>query len=292
MGTRVFMAKQVVTMNPAQPFATHVAVRDGRILAVGGAADMADLGPTAADDRFASKVILPGFVEGHSHLHEGDAWRDPYLGFFDRRSPDGTVVPGLKSIEAAVERLRTASSGSNNAITAWGFDPIYFRGRRMNFADLDAVSRDLPVVVTHASGHIMNLNSAALRQAGLTRDTDLDGLVRDGQGELTGELLGPEAMGHIRRVVVPDAFGRRPGCRRDAALRTIGAIGRGHHRDRFGQRHVGCDRRHLSGGGCVAPSSRCAWCRPWPPGSSACRRASPGCRPYSGPARNPSISAW
>ena len=70
------------------PFST------GASWAVGGAAEMADLGPIEHDDRFAGKVLLPGFVEGHSHLHEGAAWRDPYLGFFDRRSPDGTVVPG------------------------------------------------------------------------------------------------------------------------------------------------------------------------------------------------------
>ena len=207
---RVFAARRVVTMNPAQPFATHVAVRDGRILGVGAAAEMNDLGPAERDDRFADKVILPGFVEGHSHLHEGAAWRDPYIGFFDRRAPDGHVVPGLKSLEAVVERLReVAADAAAGALTAWGFDPIYFRGRRMVAADLDAVSRDRPVVVTHASGHIMNVNSAALQLAGLGRDTDLDGLVRDEAGELTGELLGPDVMGHIRRTVIPDMFSRR-----------------------------------------------------------------------------------
>jgi predicted amidohydrolase YtcJ len=206
---RVFVARRVLTMNPAQPVATHVAVCDGRILGVGGAEEMADLGPVETDDRFAGKVILPGFVEGHSHLHEGAAWRDPYLGFFDRRAPDGRIAPGLKSIEEAVAQLRAVASGSNGAITAWGFDPIYFRGRRMNLADLDAVSQDRPVVITHASGHIMNVNTLALRQAGLDATTDLDGLVRDAAGAPTGELLGPEVMGHIRRTVIPDAFSRR-----------------------------------------------------------------------------------
>ena len=95
---RVFQAARIVTMNPALPFATHVAVRDGRILAVGDAGTMAGLGAVESDDRFAAKILLPGFVEGHSHLHEGAAWRDPYLGFFDRRAPDGSIAPGLKSI--------------------------------------------------------------------------------------------------------------------------------------------------------------------------------------------------
>ena len=206
--TRILVARRVLTMNPAQPEATHVAVRDGRILAVGGAAEMADLGPATLDERFAAAVILPGFVEGHSHLHEGAAWRDPYLGFFDRRAPDGTMVAGLRSIEAVVARL-LALPPDEAPLTAWGFDPIYFRGRRMVLADLDAVSPTRPIVVTHASGHIMNVNTAALRLAGLSADTDLDGLVRDAAGEPTGELLGPEAMGHIRRTVIPDMFSRR-----------------------------------------------------------------------------------
>lgn len=209
---QVFVARRVITMNPAQPFATHVAVRDGRILAIGGLDEIGDLGPVELDTRFADSVVLPGFVEGHSHLFEGAVWRDPYVGFFDRRAPDGRVVPGLKSIDAVVARLRevAAETASSDApITAWGFDPIYFGGRRMNLADLDAVSRERPVVITHASIHIMNVNSKAMALAGLDASTDLDGLVRGLQGEPTGELLGPEAMGHIRRRVVADAFGRK-----------------------------------------------------------------------------------
>jgi predicted amidohydrolase YtcJ len=221
---RVFVAKRVITMNPAQKFATHVAVRDGRILAVGGAEEVADLGPIELDTRFQDSVILPGFVEGHSHLFEGAVWRDPYVGFFDRRAPDGRVVKGLKSIEAVVERLReVAAEGGDSAITAWGFDPIYFGGRRMNLADLDAVSRERPVVITHASIHIMNVNSRAMELAGLDQATDLDGLVRGLQGELTGELLGPEAMGHIRRRVVADAFSRKLD---GDAMRRFGDIAR------------------------------------------------------------------
>lgn len=221
---RVFVAKRVITMNPAQKFATHVAVRDGRILAVGGAEEVADLGPIELDTRFQDSVILPGFVEGHSHLFEGAVWRDPYVGFFDRRAPDGSVVKGLKSIEAVVARLReVAVEGGDAAITAWGFDPIYFGGRRMNLADLDAVSRERPVVITHASIHIMNVNSRAMELAGLDQATDLDGLVRGLQGELTGELLGPEAMGHIRRRVVADAFSRKLD---GDAMRRFGDIAR------------------------------------------------------------------
>lgn len=203
--THVFRARRVITMNPGQPFAEFVAVRDGRIIAVGGAADMDGLGTVETDDSFADAVILPGFVEGHCHLFEGAVWRDPYVGYFDRRAADGRIVSGLRSIASVVYRLREASGGdvgTSGPISAWGFDPIYIDGRRMNVEDLDAVSRERPVVITHASGHIMNVNSAALRTANLDRDSDIDGLVRDDAGEPTGELQGFELLGRIRHTIL------------------------------------------------------------------------------------------
>ncbi len=199
---RVFAARRIHTMNASVPEATHLAMRDGRILGVGSEEDMAAFGPAEVDDRFRDKVLLPGFVEGHSHAFEGMAWRDPYLGYFDRRGPDGTVWPGLTGIAAVVARLQAAERelAPGEACCGWGFDPIYFGGGRMVRADLDAVSSERPVVITHASGHIMNVNVVALARAGFTRETELDGLVRDAAGEPTGELLGPDAMGRVRRT--------------------------------------------------------------------------------------------
>lgn len=210
-GIVVFKAKRIVTMNPARLFATHVAVMDGRILALGGEAEMADLGAFEADDRFADQTMLPGFVEGHSHLFEGLVWLDPYIGYFDRRDPDGKIVPGLRSISAVVARLRQAADadGTDGPLVAWGFDPIHIEGPGLDVADLDAVSTVRPVVITHASGHIMNVNSAALQRAGLDRDTDMDGLVRDQAGALTGELRGFELLGRIRHTVSADGLSRR-----------------------------------------------------------------------------------
>lgn len=206
----VFRARRIITMNPGQPFATHVAVRDGKILAVGGEAEMQALGGFDLDERFADAVLLPGFVEGHCHLFEGAIWNDPYVGYFDRRGPDGTISPGLKTIEAVTAHLRAVPRAAGAAeISAWGFDPIYIAGRRMNAADLDTVSTELPVVITHASGHIMNVNSVALRIAGLDRDTDIDGLVRDEAGNLTGELQGFELLGLIRDRIVAGGLSRK-----------------------------------------------------------------------------------
>ena len=194
MTTTIYRARKILTMNPRRPEATHVAVRDGRILGTGALEDLAGWGEHELDERFADKVIVPGFVEGHCHSWEGGAWEDTYLGFFDRTAPDGVVHRGLKSIDEVVERFRSAEarfSDPDTAAMGWGFDPIFFDGRRMETADLDRVSATRPVLVMHQNGHIVNANSELMRRAGISRDTNVQGLVRDASGDPTGELQSP-----------------------------------------------------------------------------------------------------
>ena len=200
--TTVYRARRIVTMHPARPDATHVAVRDGRVLGVGSLDDVAGWGPHTLDERFADAVLMPGLVEGHSHLMAGTLWRYAYVGYFDVTGPDGRVWPGLKSLEAVVAALQQAAAQGDGPVTGWGFDPIYFGERRCNRHDLDRVSTTRPVGVMHASGHILNVNTPALQAAGWLR-TGLDhgGLPLGDDGLPTGELKGPEAMmpalGHV-----------------------------------------------------------------------------------------------
>ena len=198
---RVFKARRVVTMDPALPEATHVAVREGRILGAGGA-ELLGFYPGAAEDgRFADRVIVPGFVEGHCHAVEGMVWRLPYLGYFDRAMPAGGTAPGARTLAEALARLRSleAALAPDQPLLVWGFDPIYYEGPRLHRRDLDAISPSRPIVVSHASGHIINVNSVVLERAGFSADSNLDGLVRDADG-LTGELMGPPAMQRATRV--------------------------------------------------------------------------------------------
>ena len=219
--TTVYTARNIVTMNPAQPQATHVAVRGGRILAVGDLARMQAWGDTTLDTRFADKVLLPGFVEGHCHLKEGSMWDMPYLGWFDRRDPQGRTWPGLRTMAAVVARLTeieaamTAAGQAPDApLIAWGFDPIYFGGHRMTVLHIDPVggsatgSGQRPIVIAHANGHLLNVNSAMLQLAGINGDTGVEGIVTfDAQqpgglaGQPTGELQEPAAMHLVLRRV-------------------------------------------------------------------------------------------
>ncbi|HJM50113.1 MAG TPA: amidohydrolase [Alphaproteobacteria bacterium] len=189
--TTVFSARKIITMNRYQPEASHVAVRQGCILGVGRLDELAGWGDYTLDERFADKVLLPGFVEGHCHLMEGSIWRYQYAGFHARTGPDGQLHEGLTSIEAVVERLCQVESEMPDAdapLVAWGFDPIYFEGRRMNRQDLDAVSQRRQVAVVHSNFHIMNVNSAVLEGANITAATNVEGIVKDAAGEPNGEL--------------------------------------------------------------------------------------------------------
>ena len=211
MTTTVYAARRIVTMNPAQPVATHVAVRDGRILAVGDLDRMAAWGAYTLDSTFADKVLLPGFVEGHCHLKEGGMWDMPYLGWFDRRDPQGRVWPGLRSMAAVVARLTeldaemaAAGQPASAPLIVWGFDPIYFGGERMTVDHLDRVGDGTrPIIVAHANGHLLNANSAMLAIAGVDADTDVEGVVKfdtgPHQGQPNGELQEPAAMALVLR---------------------------------------------------------------------------------------------
>ncbi|GAA4345728.1 amidohydrolase [Variovorax defluvii] len=209
----VYAARKIITMNPMQPEATHVAVREGRVLAVGTLEEIEAWGEHTLDERFADKVLMPGLVEGHCHLKEGSMWDWTYLGWFDRRDPEGKVWRGLRSMNAVVERLAEVArtmdeqgKPQSEPLVAWGFDPIYFGGERMTVAHVDRASATRPIVIGHANGHLMNVNTAMLRLAGITRDNEVEGVVKFAEGgpdagEPTGELQEPAAMFLVLRKI-------------------------------------------------------------------------------------------
>ena len=210
----IYPARKIITMNVRRPVASHVAVRDGWILGAGTLEELAGWGPHAIDDRFADKVIMPGLVEGHCHSREGSGWDETYVGFHDRMAPDRVVHPGLESIDEVVARLQQAERALPDPevpLMAWGLDPLFFDGRRMVASDLDRVSTARPVFVMHQSGHIINANRVLMGLAGIARDTAVMGVMKDADGEPTGELQGPALRSIVYRALGQDrsvAFGR------------------------------------------------------------------------------------
>jgi predicted amidohydrolase YtcJ len=199
----IYEAKKIITMNPSRPLATHVAVRDGRILGAGALAELEGWGEHKLDRQFAGKVLMPGLVEGHSHVSEGVQWRFTYCGYFDRT--DGKTWKGARSIDEVIARLSEANAKLGDPampLTGWSLDPIYYGNRRVTRQDLDCVATDRPIGVMHASGHILNVNSKALELAGMLRQgINHPGVPLGSDGMPTGEMKGPEAMTPLGRHV-------------------------------------------------------------------------------------------
>lgn len=201
---QLLVAKKILTMNPAQPYMTHVAIRDGRILSVGNSDDVKQWGDAEIVDTFRDKVLMPGLVEGHCHLMEGAMWDAVYVGYHDRRGPDGVRRPGLKTLDAVIDRLKAAHdlmTDKQAPLLAWGFDPIFFGTKRLSVKELDTVSAQRSIVVLHASVHLMNVNSSMLELAGIDSETDIDGIGKDADGEPTGELQEFAAMFPVYRLI-------------------------------------------------------------------------------------------
>lgn len=223
MQTVVFAAKKIITMTANRPEATHVAVRDGRVLAVGSLEEVAGWGEFQLDETFANKVLLPGFVEGHAHMMAGGIWNFTYVGYQERTSPDGEVWHGLEDIDAVIGRLRKidAELEADAPLIAWGFDPIFLTASRLNRFDLDQVSSSRPIAVMHSNFHLMTVNSRALAMAQYDRDTNVMGVDRGEDGEPTGELHEMAAMFPVMRRLGVDF---RSLARTESGIRDYGKV--------------------------------------------------------------------
>lgn len=188
----IFSARKILTMNTYQPVATHVAVSEGRILGTGSLDQLAEWGDYTIDQSFADKVLLPGFVEAHCHAMNGSVWGNTYVGYFDRTDPDGRVWPGIKDLDGVLDRLREIErtlDDPEQTLVAWGFDPIYFNnGVRMTVSHLDQVSRERQILIQHSNGHLLNVSRKVLELAGIDANTNVEGIMKDADGNPSGEL--------------------------------------------------------------------------------------------------------
>lgn len=219
----IFTARKIITMDPNRAVATHVAVKDGRILAVGGA-DCADFwGGGQLDTSLADSVLMPGFVEGHAHLMAGAIWAFTYTGFYDARDPNGKVWPGLKNVEDVITALREAEAKlpAGEPLCAWGFDPIFLPTERLNCKHLDQVSTERTIIVLHSNGHLLTTNSAGLASANYDRNTNVEGVARFADGTPNGELQEMAAMFPVSRRA---KFDLRAIARTERALMDYGRL--------------------------------------------------------------------
>jgi len=223
--TTVFPARIVHTIDPAAPTASAVAVRDGRFLAVGDPSDLVATYGGTIDDSLADKVLLPGFVEAHSHKDTGGIWQHTYVGYEGRIGPEGKWWPGCSTPESVVERLREADrelEDPDEPLLAWGLDPIFWPGERFDRRQLDAVSTTRQIFVIHSNMHLATVNTALMEAQGISPDTMAEGVPKDAAGWPTGELQEPAAM-FLAGKPFRSFFGR---LRSDEALHKFGRAAR------------------------------------------------------------------
>lgn len=189
----IYSGGPIVTVNDAQPTAEAVAVRGGRILAVGTRQQVeATRGPGTRLVNLEGRAMLPGFVDPHGHVVMVGLQA---VGANMLAAPDGEA----NDIAAVIRILREwvgrneAAVRRYNLIFGFGYDDSQIReGRHPTRDDLDQVSTEVPVLIIHTSSHLAAANSKALEVAGITAATpDPVGGVfrrRDGSREPNGVM--------------------------------------------------------------------------------------------------------
>ena len=170
---RIWFGGPILTMDDAAMRAEAVAEKDGRILAAGAQADvMAFKGPDTEVIDLGGRAMLPGFVDAHGHVFMGglQAMSANLLA-----PPDGEVTD-IASLQQTLRDWAAANADaveSTRLIVGFGYDNAQLAElRHPTRDDLDAVSRDVPILVIHQSGHLAALNSKALEVVGYDAGTE------------------------------------------------------------------------------------------------------------------------
>ncbi len=193
------------------PVGSALAIKNGLILAIGDERSMRRfVGDGTRVIDLEGRAVLPGLSDAHVHgLSLGMR-----LGWAD--------LSGAGSIKELVERLRRhlSSLGPGEWAIGFGWDHERFSERRLpRKEDLDAVSKERPVVAFRKCGHLCVLNSAALKLLGgkLAELVEKGFALTDpGTGEPTGVLV-EEGLQALREVM-PEPDKRRVA---DAVNRAI-----------------------------------------------------------------------
>jgi predicted amidohydrolase YtcJ len=193
----VFRNGNVYAGNVRNPWASDVAVTEGRFVYVGDDAT-AFIGPETTVYDLAGKTVIPGLIDGHSH--PGSV----------ALTTTNFVLDDVSSKDALMNSIRKMIADNPNVpVLIGGFWPNEFfdvTGPRKE--ELDQIESTRPVVLYDSWAHTVWANSAALKQAGITRDTAdiVPGFAfyqKDESGEPTGWITESAAslfMNHFQSV--------------------------------------------------------------------------------------------
>ena len=160
----------IVTMDSANPDAEAVAIKDGKIIAVGSRKKINSYrGANSEQLDLAERTLIPGFIDGHSHFSQAisaASWANV------SGAPVGEIS-SIADILTEVQALKTRNEVSPGEwLVAYGYDADTLSDdRNINRDDLDAAFPDNPVVLIHVSFHGAVLNSQAFAAIGYDEST-------------------------------------------------------------------------------------------------------------------------
>lgn len=224
----LFINGKVITVDENFSIAECVAVKNGKIIAVGSSSALKNYqGPATKIIDLKGETMLPGINDAHGHPTWFAAGRPPYI--------MDVSYPAVKSIEDIAKKVadRTADLPAGSWISGRGWDMGYLDeilatpGRKPTREDLDKISPNHPVLLRDFSEHSYWVNSVALELAGITADTpDPEGgtIVKDHvTGQPTGLLL--ETAGGLVTPLVPKLTHEQLKEATIAAMQELNSIG-------------------------------------------------------------------
>ncbi len=167
----IYTGGDIITMNERQPGAEALAVKGGRIVAVGTRAEVekAHKGATTQIIDLGGKALVPGFLDAHSHYVSSLTVANQVNVYAPPAGPGKDPA----SIVAELVKYRDANKiPAGQVIQAYGYDEnVMPAGRLLNRDDLDKALPDNPVLVGHVSMHGAVMNSAAMKKWNISAQT-------------------------------------------------------------------------------------------------------------------------
>ncbi len=164
---QVYVDGVVLTMDANNAVVEAVSVRDGRIEAVGSSEEILALVDENTDvTQLRGRTLMPGFVDAHGHFPgSGQTVFSANLS-----SPP---VGKITDIDQLIETLAAFGEARPDGwLSGWGYDDTLLEeGRHPTRDDLDRISNVRPIAITHVSGHLVVVNTAALEVLGIDSST-------------------------------------------------------------------------------------------------------------------------
>lgn len=167
----IYIGGDIATVNDQQPSAEALAVKAGKIVAVGSRAEVekAHKGAGTQVVDLGGKALLPAFLDAHSHYVSSLTVANQVNLYAPPAGPGKDVA----SIVAELVKFRdTNKIPKGQIIQAYGYDEnVMPKGQLLNRDDLDKALPDNPVLVGHVSMHGVVLNSAAMKRWDISAKT-------------------------------------------------------------------------------------------------------------------------